>query len=154
MTPVKTIKISAEDSDALSVWGVGCPPDETCFTFPCRHTPCLDRDYLKNLYDMVFDFEHYSLVWWLWHHPEERHTISDSYRNLFKAKFNRCQRVTDKLPQFQREIHLHAIRSYCGDESLVDLCNYGPFPEVEEAKRIYLEELRGLIDSSNPTVPN
>ena len=91
---------------------------------------------------MAFDFEHYKKVWWLWHHPEERNSIAGSDRELYEAKFDRCERLKEKFPHIQREIHVHALRRLGGDERLVDLCDYGPFPEVDEAKRVYLQTLR------------
>src|SRR5271170_1217295 len=103
MLAFKTIPITSEESELVRA-RVGCPPNETCGTYPCRHTRCLDPDYLGDLHDMIFNFKHFQNVWWLWHHREARDTIPDSERELYEAKFDRCQRINDKWPQIKREL--------------------------------------------------
>jgi len=142
MDAFKTISISVKEAELLRAHGVGCPPQATCGTYPCCHTPCLDSDYLHNLWDKTFNLKHCRKVWRLWHHPESRNSIPDSEREEYETKFDRCQRISEKIHQIRREIDLHQVRMLGLDKSLVDPNDYGPFPEIEEATRAQLEELR------------
>ena len=145
MVAFKTISLSIEESELLRKAGVGCPPEDTCGTYPCRHTPCLDPDYLADLHDKIFSSKHYWRLWRLWYLPEARNTIPESEREMYEAKFQRCQRVKDKSCQIRREIDLRHRQMQGLDESFLDEDSYRPCPEVEEAIRKQVEVLRSRL---------
>ena len=132
--------VLVEPSELLKSKGLDCPPDDICDTYPCCHTSSLDPDYLENVHDDRFNTELNRKVWYLWHNPKMRDTIPDSEREVYEAKFERCQRIKDNLPKIRREIQIRAFQ-LCGiDVSLADSYDYGPFPEIEEANRKLAEE--------------
>jgi hypothetical protein len=142
MSSIKPVSFTIEPSELLRAKGHDCPLNDICDTYPCRHTPCLDLDYLEDLHDHLFNRDHCNKIWRLWHLPEERHTIPDSERELYEAKFDRCQRLNDKFPQIRYEIQVNRLKMFGLDPSLIDRREFGPFPELEEDNRIYIKELK------------
>lgn len=137
-----TISISTEESELLKANGIGCPPQESCGSYPCCHTPCLDPDYLGDRYDMIFKPKHHINVWWLLHNTEARNTIPDNEHEVYEMKFARCQRLKDKRLQIRREIDCYKLRRLGLDESFLDPDDYEPCLEADEVPSEQPELLR------------
>ena len=142
MSFIKSISFTIEPCELLRAKGHDCPPNDICDIYPCRHTPCLDLDYLEDHHDLLFNHDHHVKIWWFWHLPEKRNSIPDSEREIYEAKFHRCQRLHDKFHQIRYEVEVNERKMYGLDPRLIDLDDFGPFPELEEANRIYIEELK------------
>jgi hypothetical protein len=141
-TIMSFIKPTIEPSELLRAKGHYCPPNDICDTYPCRHTPCLDLDYLEDHHDQLFNHDHWDNIWWFWHLPEERNSIPDSEREIYEAKFHRCQRLFNKLHQTRFEINVNKWKMRGVDPSVILMDAYVPYPELEEANRPYIEELK------------
>src|SRR5271155_957414 len=81
-----------------------CPAWEICDTYPCRHTPCQDADWLANLEEGSLYPEFHRKVWPYFLYPSLLDGVPSEEAEKYRATFDRCQRIWDKRESIWAEM--------------------------------------------------
>ena len=111
-----------------------CPPWEICNTWPCRHTPCQDVDWLASLEEGSLYPEFHRKAWWYFQYPSLLEGVPSEEAEKYRATFDRCQRLLDKTESIRDEIRVNRLRMRR---------EWGvPLPDLEYLKTLDIDALK------------